>query len=240
MARSFAETAGQKPDLLIVLGGDGTIRAAADACAERGAYLIPLPGGTMNMLPRALYGDLSWEDALEKILTAPSLKVLSGGRIAGQQFLVAAIAGAPALWAEPRESIREGDIVDAIEKGRVAFRRTFETKVQYLISGRIKGEAEAVAVISPTISREMSDSDQALEVAVIDVDSAGDVISLATSAAFNKWRDDRNVLLTKTKRVSMQSSKDIPAMLDGENVNLGTNAEVNFISRVLTVLVPAK
>jgi diacylglycerol kinase family enzyme len=240
MEPSFAEAAGEKLEVLIVLGGDGTIRTAAEACAEKGPYLIPLPGGTMNMLPRALYGDVSWEDALKNTLVAPSVKVLSGGRVADKQFFIAAIVGAPALWAEPRESIREGDIIDAIKKGSVAFQKMFETKVQYLISGEIKGEAEAVALICPLISEEMSESEQALEAAVIDVESAAEVIGLATAAAFGKWRDDRNILLTRTRRVGVQSSKDIPATLDGETVNFGRSAEIDFVSRALTVLVPAK
>ncbi len=240
MDRSFAEATEQKLEVLIVLGGDGTIRTAAETCAEKGTYLIPLPGGTMNMLPRALYGDAAWEEALEKTLTAPSVKVLSGGRIADKHFFIAAIMGSPVLWAEPRESVREGAIVDAIEKGSVAFRNMFETKVQYLISEEIKGEAEAVALICPLISEEMSDSEQALEVAVIDVESAAEVIGLASTAAFGKWRDDRNILLTKTKRVDVQSSKDIPATLDGERVNLGRSAEIDFVSRAVNVIVPAK
>ena len=240
MERSFAEAAGHKLEVLIVLGGDGTIRTAAEVCAEKGPYLIPLPGGTINMLPRALYGDVAWEESLKNTLTAPSLKVLSGGRIAGKQFLIAAIAGAPALLAEPRESMREGNIVDAIEKGSVAFRKMFETKIQYLISGGMKGEAKAVAVICPLISEQMSDSEQAFEAAIIDVESAAEVVRLATTAAFGKWRDDRNILLTKTKRVDVQSNKDIPATLDGERVNLGRSAEIDFVSRALTVLVPAK
>ena len=240
MEPSFGNAVEQKLEVLIVLGGDGTIRTAAEACAKGGPYLIPLPGGTMNMLPRALYGDVSWEDALENTLTAPSAKVLSGGRIADKQFFIAAIVGAPALWAGLRESIREGDIVNAIEKGSVAFRNMFETKMQYLISEEMKGEAEAVALICPIISEEMSDSEQALEAAVIDVESAAEVIGLATAAAFGKWRDDRNILLTKAKRVRVQSSKDIPATLDGERVNLGRSPEIEFVSRALSVLVPAK
>ena len=240
MERSFAEAAGHKLEVLIVLGGDGTIRTAAEACAKKGSYLIPLPGGTMNMLSRALYGDVAWEEALKNTLAAPSLKVLSGGRIAGKQFLIAAIVGAPALLAEPRESVREGNVVDAIEKGSVAFRKMFETKIQYLISGEMKGEAEAVAVICPLISEQMSDSDQAFEAAIIDVESAAEVVRLATNAAFGKWRDDRNILLTKTKRVDVQSNKDIPATLDGERVNLGMSAEIDFVPNALTVLVPAK
>ena len=167
MEHSFAEAAGQKLEMLIVLGGDGTIRTAAEACAEKGPYLIPLPGGTMNMLPRALYGNVSWEEALKNTLATPSAKVLSGGRIAGKQFLVAAVAGAPALWAEPRESIREGDIVDAVQKGSVAFRNMFERKLEYRIPDGIKGEAEAVALICPLVSEEMSGLEQALEAAVL-------------------------------------------------------------------------
>jgi diacylglycerol kinase family enzyme len=240
MGRFFAEAAGQKLEVLIVLGGDGTIRTAAEACAEKGSYLIPLPGGTMNMLPRSLYGNVSWEEALKKTLTAPSTKVLSAGRVANKRFFIAAIAGAPALWTQPRESMREGNIADAIKKGSVAFRRMFETKVQYLISGGAKGETEAVALICPLVSEEMSDSEQALEAAIIDVESAAEVIGLATIAAFGKWRDDRNILLTKTKQLTVQSSKDIPATLDGEKVNLGRIAEIDFVPRALTVLVPAK
>ena len=240
MERSLAEATGQKLEVLIVLGGDGTIRRAAEACTKEGPYLVPLPGGTMNVLPRALYGNVSWEDTLKNTFAAPSAKVLSGGRVRDKQFFVAAIVGAPSLWAEARESIREGDIVDAIEKGRVAFQTMFERKVQYLISEEIKGEAEALALICPLISEEMSDSEQALEAAVVDVENAAEVIGLATAAALGKWRDDRNILLTKTKRVSVQSSKDIPAILDGERVNLGRSAEIDFVSKTVNVIVPAR
>jgi diacylglycerol kinase family enzyme len=239
MVRVFAEAARQKLELLIVLGGDGTIRTAAQKCAEEGPYLIPLPGGTMNMLPRALYGDVSWEDALKNTLAAPSVKVLSGGRVGDKLFFVAAIIGAPSLWVEPRESIREGDIIGAIEKGSVAFQKMFETKVQYLISGKVKGEAEAVTLICPLVSEEMSDSEQALEAAIIDVESAGEVIRFATAAAFGKWRNNRNVLLTKTTRVAVQSTKGIPAILDGERVNLGRSAQINFVSKAVNVIVAA-
>ena len=44
MERSFAEAAGQELELLIVLGGDGTIRTAAEVCAERDPILSRFPG----------------------------------------------------------------------------------------------------------------------------------------------------------------------------------------------------
>jgi diacylglycerol kinase family enzyme len=240
MERFFAEAARQKLDIFIVLGGDGTIRKAAQACTETSPYLIPLPGGTMNVLPRALYGDLSWEEALKNTLAAPSAKILSGGRVVNEQFFVAAIVGAPALWIQARESVREGNVIDLIEKGRVALQKMFGTKVRYLISEEMKGEAEAVLLICPLISEEMSGSEQAFEAAVVEVENAAEVIRLATAAAFGKWRDDKKIHLTKTTRLAVQSSKGIPATLDGESVNLGMRAEFDFVSRAVTVLVPAK
>jgi diacylglycerol kinase family enzyme len=240
MERSFAEVARQKLDVLIVLGGDGTIRTAAEACLQDGLDLIPLPGGTMNMLPQALYGEASWEDTLRNVLAAPVTKILSGGQVAKKRFFVAAVVGMPALWAQARESVREGDIVEVVEKGAVAFQRMFETKLRYVFSEHSNGEAAAVVLICPLISKQMSDSEQALEAAAIDVENAAQVVGLATAAAFGKWRDDGRVRLAKTKRLTVQSSNDMPATLDGENVSLGTSAEVNFLSQALTVLVPAR
>jgi diacylglycerol kinase family enzyme len=240
MERAFAEAAVQKLEVLIVLGGDGTIRTAAEACSRRRMYLLPLPGGTMNMLPRALYGDLSWENALKNTFTDPVAKLLSGGRVEGNQFFVAAIVGAPALWVEIRESIREGDIVDAIGKGAVAFREMFDTKLQYFISSETKGEAEVVAVICPLISRQMSDSEQALEVAAINVENATELIGVATAAAVGRWRHGQNISLSKTKLVTVQSSKDIPMFLDGERVRVGKKAEISFVPHAVNVIVPAQ
>src|SRR3989440_12477533 len=74
--RAFAEAATQELKILIVLGGDGTIRTAAEACTGTGTYLLPLPGGTLNMLPRALYGDASWQNALKDTLADPAITLL--------------------------------------------------------------------------------------------------------------------------------------------------------------------
>jgi diacylglycerol kinase family enzyme len=100
-------------------------------------------------------------------------------------------------------------------------------------------KAEALALICPLIAEEMSDSERALEAAVIDVNNAAEVIGLATAAAFGKWRDNKDILLTKTKRVDIRSGSDMPAILDGERVNLGCSTEINFVSKAVTVLVLA-
>jgi diacylglycerol kinase family enzyme len=225
--------------VLVVLGGDGTIRTAAEACTGTDTYLLPLPAGTLNVLPRALYGDASWQDALKETLSNPLTKALSGGRVGDKLFFVAAVVGAPALWMEARESIREGDIIDVAEKSAVAFKAMFNTSIRYSISSEIQGEAEVVAVICPLVSEEMSDAEQTLEAAAINIESAAELFGLATAAAFGKWRDDRRVMLRKTKRVTIQSSRDIPLFLDGERVKVGKNAEISFVPSGVNVIAPA-
>ena len=83
---TLREVLDRKPDLLVVLAGDGTARAAAHLCGERGPLVAPLPGGTMNMLPKALYGDDDWKTALRKTLGAGVERPVGGGVIGGHTF----------------------------------------------------------------------------------------------------------------------------------------------------------
>jgi len=104
LPRALEEMSSEAFDAVIVLGGDGTIRSIAQMTSEKGPALLPLPGGTMNVLPRALYGTSSWEEALQLVLQNPSLCKLSGGKVGDKKFYISAVVGAPALWAEARES----------------------------------------------------------------------------------------------------------------------------------------
>jgi diacylglycerol kinase family enzyme len=236
--RAFAEAATHKLEVLVVLGGDGTIRTAAEACTGTDTYLLPLPGGTLNMLPRALYGHASWQNALKDTLANPAIKMLSGGRVADNLFFVAAVVGAPGLWMEAREAMREGDILDAVHKGGIAFEAMFDTTIQYFISPEVSGEAEVVTVICPLVSEQMSDSEQTLEAAAIAVANAAEVLGLVTAAAFGKWRKNKRVTLSKTDRVTVKSSSDIPLFLDGERANVGKNTEITFVPKAVNVIVP--
>jgi diacylglycerol kinase family enzyme len=84
----------------------------------------------------------------------------------------------------------------------------------------------------------MSDSEQTLEAAAIDVENATELLGLATAAAFGKWRDDESVTLTKTRHVTVQSKKDIPLFLDGERVKIGKKVEITFVPNAINVIVP--
>ena len=60
----IAEAFAADPDVLFILAGDGTARSVASKAKPDGPMIAPLPGGTMNMLPKALYGTADWKLAL--------------------------------------------------------------------------------------------------------------------------------------------------------------------------------
>ena len=124
-----------RPDLLIVLAGDGTARLACELAGPDGPMVAALPGGTMNMLPHALYGRLGWREAIVEALDRGSERVISGGEVAGSSFYVAAILGAPALWAPAREAVRKGRWRRALRRARLALARAFSGRLRYRVDG---------------------------------------------------------------------------------------------------------
>ncbi|MFJ5890724.1 diacylglycerol kinase family protein [Streptomyces californicus] len=95
---SFVETTAQDPgggrtaealragaELVVVCGGDGTVRAVADALAGTGVPLVLVPCGTGNLLVRNLDLPLSPAEALAAGLTGEP-RALDLGRIEGDGF----------------------------------------------------------------------------------------------------------------------------------------------------------
>ena len=232
------DTAIAKAKVLIVLGGDGTIGTAATRCGETGPLLIPLPGGTMNMLPKALYGTRNWEEALAATLAAPRLQTVSGGDLEGHRFYCAAILGAPSLWADAREAVREGHLIDAAQKAITATRRSFSDAVHYDF-GETRGSAEAVSIICPLISEALEGDERFLEAVALDPKTAASLFGLAFHAAYDGWRNEPSVTCVKTRKVVVTGHGAIPTILDGEKVRVGRRAEVRFLPVAFRALVPA-
>lgn len=224
------------PDLLVTLAGDGTARTAAELCGPDGPVLAPLPGGTMNMLPRAIYGARSWQDALSLALAEGSERTIGGGEVEGKPFLVAALLGAPALWGAAREAARYHEPIQAVARARRAMRRAFTGRLRYSIDGGPRDKAEALHFMCPHISRVMADEDRALEAAAVDVRGAADAFRLGVNALMRDWRDDPAVEVRRCKATRVWASGGIPALLDGELLRLHSYAEVSYRPAVARLL----
>ena len=171
-----------KPDLLVVIAGDGTANTAATLCGPDGPLLAPLPGGTMNMLPRALYGHRDWKAALQAILEDGAVMPVAGGEVDGKAFHVAAILGNPALWAPAREAIREGKLREALQRALYAWKRAFRSKLHYALDGPMHGRAEGLGLLCPIVSQGISDDTLALEAVAANPPGMWGVLRLGVEA----------------------------------------------------------
>jgi len=235
---SVLDRAAASADVLIVLGGDGTIRTAIEKYGPARGFLVLLPGGTMNMLSKALYGERTWQTVLNDTITAPDIHEVSGGRSGNHQFFVAALLGAPTLWADAREAVRAGDLVKATRRAVTAARRSLSEPLEYVFGDGARGSAEAVAVVCPLISKVMNEDERMLEAAAVDTATAAEALRLGFHALFDDWRDDPSVSRAKVKSIHITGHGRVPAIFDGETVRMGRSVAIDFVPVAFRALVP--
>lgn len=226
------------PDLVIVLAGDGTARAAAERAGPNGPLIAPLPGGTMNMLPHAVYGAVGWKQALRDALERGKPRAIGGGAIDGKLFFVAAILGAPALWAQAREAARAGEFCKAVRRAAWALQRAFSGRLRYQLDGGKRHKAEALGLLCPMISTAMPNDEQALEAAAFDPRGAAEAFRIGLRALGGAWRNDPAVDVGRCVQGGAWASGRIPAILDGEPIRLGRYARIEYRPNACRVLAP--
>lgn len=237
-----------KPDLLVVIAGDGTANMAATLCGPDGPLLACLPGGTMNMLPRALYGDRDWKTALHAILSDGAVMPVSGGAVNGQAFHVAAILGNPALWAPAREAIRDGKFREALKRAVYAWRRAFRSKIHYALDGDLHGRAEGLGLLCPIVSKGISNDTPALEAAAVNPPGMLAILRLGLETLVlpflspmlgGDWRTSPYVRTGECRTGHASGRRRVHAILDGEIVRLPKYVTISFTPVAFRALVAA-
>jgi diacylglycerol kinase family enzyme len=238
LAAAIRAAIDRDPDLLVIIAGDGTARCAAEMAGMDGPLVAPLPGGTMNMLPRALYGDRDWEAALRDTLEDPRIRPVSGGEVGGHKFYVGALLGAPALWALAREAVRERRFHLAFRRARRAARRAFSGRLRFSIQDGPTQKAEALQVMCPLVSRALSDEEPLLEAVALDPAGAADAFRLGIRTLTGDWRRDPAVEVFRCGRADAWASGMIPASIDGEPIRLPRRAEIRYLSEAFRAAAP--
>jgi hypothetical protein len=128
---SAADLAAAGVDLLVVFAGDGTINSTLTAVEGWQGKVLLLPGGTTNLLARALHGD---DCTAESVLVG-----LAEGRMRTQhrsaivysdpsgseiKALCEILAGPGATWSTVREELREGTLRTVAESAIDAARQS--------------------------------------------------------------------------------------------------------------------
>lgn len=140
-----ADLEGADVRTLAVFTGDGTINSAAAALEGWSGALLVLPGGTQNLLSKALHGDRSLDAILADLPHARRTR-RRGIRTSQGMSLIEVLAGPGAMWADVRESVRDLDLGAMAETFGNALRETREGPAVH-IADPAKGKAEGYRAV---------------------------------------------------------------------------------------------
>jgi diacylglycerol kinase family enzyme len=237
------DLAAKSPDLFIVWGGDGTIRTALSLVGHATPNLLVLPGGTMNLLPRAIHGEKTWDQIVRDVLRAPKGQTISAGKVNGEMFYCAMMAGAPAHFAEVREKLRKGDLGAAAAGTAAAIDvlKTLHLEATYKDEHAFTRARLPTSSVVGAIIGSLTKSGKGMEVASLANPTATGALNLVWTSFFTDWRNAPGVEAYPaiSMDVGHESGDDIPMIVDGEHIEPGPVAKVTFIEKASQCLTAA-
>lgn len=230
----------QSPDLFIVWGGDGTHRSALCAIGLKSSNLLLLPGGTMSLLSKSLHGDKPWEQILRTVIAASMTHILPAGKIDGDVFYCAMLAGAPVRLAEARESLRHGNIGKGVTQLNAAIGalQTMHLNARYGDGYRFSDERLPTTSVIGALVGPMSRNGR-MEVFTLAHPSAMSALSIAWSSLLSSWRDAQDVAIVTAETLVIDSEEGdrIPVIIDGEAIIVGNHISVTYVPEAAQCLI---
>lgn len=220
-------------EAVVALGGDGTLKTLLDV-ADR--PVLPLPGGTMNMLAQAVLGEGDWEALLKQALQRPRLGRLAAGDLSGRRFYVAALLGPAAHWARARESVRRGLVRDTVVRLRRAVSVLKHGRLAYLVpqSEAEWAEARELLLMTSAASPRLP-AEGPLEGIAIENHSVRALARLGLATLATGWQDTQDVAGFRIASLEVRAHHRIPCLLDGEFTRLPRRVKLRFLPEAAQV-----
>lgn len=221
-----AELARQNIDLLLVWTGDGTINAAATKLAGWNGAILPLPGGTLNLLSKELHGDRPAPEILTDALRSNGQRrPIPTIRSEGGDAFITIVAGPATRWAEVRETMRQDGLIEASRAAPDAL-DTMLNAPGVAVAGH--GRAYPAIILTPTAQGIRADG--------ILTEGTADVLRHGLAWLGGDFRDGPSEEIVSGETVVLESTAPISLEYDGElgetaspaRFGLGTSA-VDFI-----------
>ena len=204
-------------DVAVVAAGDGTINATAHALEDWSGTLLVLPGGTMNLLAKALHGDALPEAIVAAVTSPPAAHPLPTVVSGDHRAVVGIIVGPAARWVHAREAVRHGRWHRLLRAIRLASLRTLSQSV------RVREGARRSKGYRAIFAHPNGDS-----LAIIRVRAAGwaDGVRLGFTYVTGTWERARGIETNNVAEVRLASERPVFALFDGEPVYLPPDAKL--------------
>jgi len=252
-AAEIAAARGVQFDVVLTLGGDGTAMEAAGALAWSDTPLGVLPGGTGNLLARALGVPMRVEKAVPALL-AGTRKRIDLGVIKGHRFAVAAGVGIDAAMVEETPTWlkrRLGVLAYTLMATRAALRAVLRRQF-FLARIEIDGEIverRAAAVLFANFGAILEDriafgpeiqiDDGVLDCCIFSPTNLRDAMRIMWRVTRRDFRPDPSILYRKGTRFRIETDPVLPLQADGELLGT-TPADIGVEPLAVQLLIPQR
>ena len=199
-------------DTVVLFAGDGTINAALSALAKwKGSFLI-LPGGTMNLLAKALHDQMDPHKIVVAAHAEARRVALPYVEAGEHRAYVGLILGPAASWARAREAMRKGRIGRLISAARAAWRRTFDRRGIRIEGVRKLRHHYQAVFVSPV--------EKGLEVIGVDAREWRSIAQIGWEWVNGDWIAAQAVDRAHAEELRVKDARPVLALFDGEPVTL--------------------
>ena len=247
-ARELCAIYAERYDAVFTLGGDGTAMEVVSALAGTGRRVGVLPGGTGNLIARALGTPLLMRRAVRALLAGEVKQVDLGVLGDGRHFAFAAGVGIDARMIEqtpPWLKRRIGVLAYVLTAGRALFRHEM-VNLRATVDGEII-ERKAASVMVTNFGAVLNDrltlgpgirqDDGKLDLCVFSPNSVWDGVRILWRLARKDFRNDPCMLFRSGSHFRIETDPPAPAQADGELLG-NTPFEVRVQPLAATLLVP--
>ena len=252
-AGEIAAEHGRSYDLVFTLGGDGTAMEVAGALAGSGVAIGVLPGGTGNLLARALGIPRNVPKAVHA-LAHGDMRQIDLGQVLGHRFAVAAGVGIDAsmvaetpAWMKRRLGVLAYTIIATRAALRAVLLRRF-----FLVRVQVNGETierRAAAVLFANFGAILEDrisfgpgilvDDGLLDCCIFSPAHLWDAMRIMWRVTRRDFRPDHALLYRKGTHFRIETDPVQPLQADGELLG-DTPAEITVQPLAAHLLIPAR
>ena len=203
--------------LIVIHGGDGTLSRTIAGLEGYSGQILPLPGGTYNLLARTMFGERD-PAAIVGMLGAGALAAHRRPCIRGEGVLALSelLAGPGAKWADVREEMREAKIGEMIVKGWDAV-TTSAVGPMVTLDDPVAGRDGGYAGIR------LTPEDAGIAIEGYGAEGLGDYLQQGIAILRRDFREGPHddLGLANAVAIANQEREAIPLMVDGERSEAG-------------------
>jgi hypothetical protein len=195
-------------DLLVTFTGDGSANAALPPLEGWAGQVLVLPGGTQNLLARALHGD---RPAIEIVAAFDELRPTRRHLVRSRHGvgLCEIVIGPGATWSEVREALRERDVAALAATATEAMTQTASGATVRVVHPAL-GKAEGYPAIR------LHPVGDAIAVDGYGAESLADYARQGLALLQRDFRQGPHDALGSHREVLCRSDAPIELMIDGE------------------------